>query len=143
MTSMRNERGSSLAEVMVATLVLSVGVVAVVAGLQFATGGVEHGRGETTATLLAEARLEELKALALADWNHATLSAGTTTEGFGAMAEAPQHRRVTVIVQSPGGLCGERCRLIRVTVFYRPVTAQGQLNEERRVDVATLLVSRG
>jgi Tfp pilus assembly protein PilV len=140
---MRNERGSSLGEVMVATLVLSVGIVAVVAGLQFATGGVEHGRGETTATLLAEARLEELKALALKDWNHATLSGGTTTEGYGTMAEAPHHRRVTVIVNSPGGPCMVSCRLVRVTVFYRPVTAQGQLNQERQVDVSTLLVSRG
>jgi hypothetical protein len=140
---MRNERGSSLGEVMVATLVLSVGIVAVVTGLQFAIGGVEHGRGETTATLLAEARLEELKALALMDWNHATLSAGTTTEGYGAMAEAPYHRRVTVIVDGPGGPCTESCRLVRVTVFYRPLTVEGQLNQERQVDVATLLVSRG
>jgi hypothetical protein len=128
---------------MVATLVLSIGIVAVVTGLQFATGGVEHGRGETTATLLAEARLEELKALALIDWNHATLSAGTTAEGYGAMAEAPHHRRVTVIVESPGGACTVNCRLVGVTVFYRPVTAQGQLNQERRVDVATLFASRG
>jgi hypothetical protein len=140
---MRNERGSSLGEVMVATLVLSVGIVAVVAGLQFATGGVEHGRGETIATLLAEARLEELRALALRDWNHATLSAGTITEGYGAMAEAPHHRRVTVIVEGPHGPCTGSCRVIHVTVFYRPVTAQGQLNQERRVEVATLLVSRG
>jgi hypothetical protein len=128
---------------MVATLVLSIGVVAVVTGFQFATGSVEHGRGETTATLLAEARLEELKALALADWNHAALSAGTTTEGYGALTEAPHYRRVTVIVESPGEPCMESCRMVHVTVFYRPVTTQGQLNQERRVDVATLLASRG
>jgi hypothetical protein len=139
---MRDERGSSLAEVMIAALVLSIGVVAVVAGLQFATGSVEHGRGETTATLLAEARVEELKALALADWNHPTLSAGSITEGYGAMAEAPRYRRLTVIVNGPGGPCTVGCRLVHVTVFYRPVTAQGQLDQERRVDVATLLVTR-
>jgi len=49
---------------------------------------------------------------------------------------------VTTIADSPGGACAERCKLARVTVFYRPVTASGQLDQERRLDVVTMLVSR-
>jgi len=138
----RNERGFTLGEVLVATLLLSIGVVAVVTGFQYATSGVATGKGETTATLLAEARLEELKALALMDWTNATLNAGATTEVYGSIADAPLYRRVTAITTSPGGTCTANCKLVQVTVFYRPVTVRGQLDQERRVDVATLLVSR-
>ena len=41
------ERGFTLAEVLVATLVILVGLVAVATGFQYATSGVETGRGET------------------------------------------------------------------------------------------------
>lgn len=139
---MPDEQGFTLGEVLVATLVLSIGIVSVVTGLQHATSAVENGRGETMAVLLGEARLEGLKALALADWANETLNAATTTEGYGSIARATSYRRVTVITDGPGGPCTAGCKLVHVAVFYRPVTARGQLNQERRVDVATLLVSR-
>jgi hypothetical protein len=31
---------------------------------------------------------------------------------------------------------------VQVTVFYRPVTERGQLDQERRLDVSTMLVTR-
>jgi hypothetical protein len=31
---------------------------------------------------------------------------------------------------------------VQVTVFYRPVTGRGQLDQERRLDVITMLVTR-
>lgn len=139
---MRNEGGFTLGEVLVATLVLSVGLVAVAAGFQYATSGVETGRAETAATFLAEQRLEELKALALADWTNATLKAGTTTEGHGDAGDTARYRRVTTITDAPGGTCTATCKLVQVTVFYRPVTGGGGLDQERRLDVATMLVSR-
>jgi len=140
---MRDQRGFTLGEVLVAILVLAVGLVGVVTGFQYATSGVEVGKGETTAAFLAEQRLEWLKALALANWKSVTLEAGTTTEGYGSIADAALYRRVTTITDSPGGACAAHCKLVQVTVFYRPVTAQGQLDQERRLDVVTMLVARG
>jgi prepilin-type N-terminal cleavage/methylation domain-containing protein len=137
-----DDRGFTLGEVLVAALVLAVGLVGITSGFQYATSGVEAGKGETTAAFLAEQRLEWLKALALANWTSATLEAGTTTEDYGAIADAALYRRVTTITDSPGGACGAHCKLVRVTVFYRPVTAQGQLDQERRLDVVTMLVTR-
>ena len=136
------ERGFSLGEVLVATLVLALGLVGIATGFQYATSGVELGRGESTATFLAEQRLEWLKALALTNWTSTSLKAGTTTEDYGAIADAPTYRRVTTITDNPGGACAANCKLVQVTVFYRPVTARGQLDQERRLDVITMLVTR-
>jgi prepilin-type N-terminal cleavage/methylation domain-containing protein len=136
------ERGFTLAEVLVAAFVLAVGLTAVVTGLQYAQGGLEAARGETTAAFLAEQRLEHLKALSLVSWSAVDLRAGTTVEGYGSIAGASAYRRETTIADNPGGTCVERCKLTRVTVFYRPVTASGQQDQERRLDVVTMLVSR-
>lgn len=137
-----SSRGCTLAEVLVATLILAIGLVAVATGFQHATGGVETGKGETAGAFLAEQRLERLKGLALTDWTNATLNAGTTTETYGSIANAPFYRRVTTITDNASGPCTAACKLVQVTVFYRPVTTQGQLDQERRVDVITLLASR-
>lgn len=136
------ERGFTLAEVLVAAFVLAVGLTAVVTGLQYARGGLEAARGETMAAFLAEQRLEHLKAISLVSWSAADLQAGTAVEDYGSIGGASAYRRETTIVDDPGGTCGARCKLARVTVFYRPVTTSGQLDQERRLDVATMLVSR-
>jgi Tfp pilus assembly protein PilV len=136
------ERGFSLGEVLVATLVLAIGLVGIATGFQYATSGVEIGKGETTAAFLAEQRLEWLKAIALTNWASATLKAGTTIEGYGSIADASFYRRVTTITDGPGGACTANCKLVQVTVFYRPVTGRGQLDQERRLDVVTMLVTR-
>ena len=52
-----NERGFTLAEVLVATFIIVVGLVALASGFQFATSGVATGRGETVASFMAEQRL--------------------------------------------------------------------------------------
>lgn len=136
------ERGFTLAEVLVAAFILAIGLVAVATGFQYATSGVETGKGETTATFLAEQKLEQLKALALTDWTNASLSAGTTTEGYGTIASASAYRRVTTITNNPGGTCTANCKLVQVSVFYKPVTGSSQLNQERQVDVITMVASR-
>ena len=85
---MRGDRGFTLGEVLVAVSILLIGLAAVVTGFQYASSGIALGNGETTATFLAEQRLEQLKALALKDWTHTQLNAGTTMEGYGSIAGA-------------------------------------------------------
>ena len=137
------QRGFTLAEVLVATFVLSIGLVAVATGFQYATSGVETGRGETSATFLAEQRLEQLRAIAVKDFTSATLNAGTTTEAYGTIASGAAYRRDTTITDGTGGVCpATTCKRVQVTVFYRPVTSRGQLDQERRVDLITMFVAR-
>lgn len=154
-----DERGFTLAEVLVATVVIMVGLVAVATGFQFATSGVATGRSETAAAFLAEQRLETLKATAISDFDG--LVAGTTTEfcqtsDIGATGSNCQtsaitgtaaYERTTTITDNPGGFgCSgtppEICKRIRVSVTYRPVTAAGDLSQERMVDLFALVAPR-
>lgn len=144
-----HEGGFTLVEVLVATFVLAIGLVAVGWGFQYATSGVATGSGETTAAFLAEQRLEQLKSLALTNWTNAALNAGTSTQycpsnGAACTGTATTgfYQRVTTITDNPGGPCAATCKLVRVTVFYLPVTARSQVDQLRRVDVTTMLVSR-
>ncbi len=139
---MLDARGLSLAEVLVATCVLSVGLVAILTGLQYATASVDRGRAETAAVLLAEARLERLRSVGLADWGDPQLAPGTTLEDYGAIAGAERFRRETTVADRGGPGCAEAapttktCKTVRVAVSYR--VASG----ERRVELATVLGPR-
>ena len=143
------ERGFTLVEALAASAIVAIGFVAVAVAFQYALSGIETGRGETTATFLAEHKLEALKAVALVDWANAALAAATTIEYCSPTgdpctpaARAGAYRRATTIIDHPGGICPANCKLVRVTVFYRPLTGGGQLDQERRVDVLTMFAAR-
>lgn len=161
----RNEHGFTLAEVLVATLIIVTGLVAVATGFQFATAGVATGRGETAAIFLAEQRIEQVKASAISSFTG--LAAGTTTEfcltsnigsttsncQSAAVTGAASYQRVTTITDSANGTnCGSVpavnaanpvvCKRIQVSVTYRPVTSRGDTSQQRRVDVFTVVVAR-
>jgi prepilin-type N-terminal cleavage/methylation domain-containing protein len=146
---MAYHHGFTLAETLTATALVAVGLLAAATAFQYAISGIETGREETAATLLAEDKLEQLKGFALVDWNHAALVPATTTEfcpptGEGC-AQTPtpgSYRRTTTIAHRPAGTCATDCRIVRVTVFYKPVTDQGQMNQERRIEVVTLFTAR-
>jgi len=140
---MTDARGVSLAEVLVATCVLSVGLVAIVTGLQYATASVDRGRAETAAVLLAEARLEHLRSVGLADWDDPQLAPGTTREDYRTIADAEGFRRETTVADRGGPGCAEAapttvtCKTVRVAVSYREASGG-----ERRVELATVLAPR-
>ncbi len=134
-------RGFTLVEVLVAAFALVVGLTAVVTGLQYAKGGIEAARGETTAAFLAEQRLEHLKALSLASWPAADLRAGTTVEAYGSIANAPAYRRQRHHRQPRRDL--RRALQARAGDGLLPARhGSGQLDQERRLDVVTMLMSR-
>ena len=143
------EAGFTLAEVLTAMAVLVVGLVAVALAFHYALTGIETGRGETTAAFLAERALEELKAVALVDWGSAALAPATRIEyclpagdACTPAATPGSYRRATTISDAQNGPCAARCKIVRVTVFYRPVAGTGQLDQERQVEVVTVFAPR-
>jgi prepilin-type N-terminal cleavage/methylation domain-containing protein len=127
------QRGFTLAEVLVAVFVIMVGLVAVATGFQYATSGVATGRGETIAAFLAEQRIEQLKTVAMTNYFGAptgpawaagaslqggTLAAPVTFTEYcqssnigatgancqgSAITNTASYTRVTSIVDNPGG----------------------------------------
>ncbi|MGH8952667.1 MAG: type IV pilus modification PilV family protein, partial [Acidimicrobiia bacterium] len=148
------QAGFTLAEILVACAIISVGLVAVATGFGIGVDGVEAGRQQSTAVFLAEQRIEQAKALAMRQTGLAqlalanfppttpatTISGQTAIEPYGAIAGAPpSYKRTTAIFPNPGGVNGAR---VDVTVFYRPVTGRGVLTTERSVSLSIFLASR-
>ena len=136
------QAGFTLAEIMVACAVISVGLIAVSTGFGFGVDGVEAGRQQSTAVFLAEQRMEQAKDLAARTPNLAALNSTnlSPTEAYGAIAGAPStYRRTTTITTNPGGTTGAR---VDVSVFYKPVTGRGVLATERVVSLSIFLANR-
>ena len=135
------QAGFTLAEILVACAIISVGLVAVSMGLGYGVDGVEAGRQQSTAVFLAEQRIELAKELAARNPNLADLTTANlpATEAYGAIANAPRYRRTTAITIDPGGATGAR---VDVDVFYRPVTGRGVLTTERSVRLSIFLANR-
>lgn len=99
-----SQAGFTLAELLAAVFVISLGLVAVGAGFVTAIQGVETSRQQTTATFLAEERLEQIRATALGNWLVACMGFANITPGcipeqaYGAIPNAPGYRtHVTII----------------------------------------------
>lgn len=143
----RGRDGFTLAELLVAMAIICVGLVAMTTALQHGLSGIETGRGESMAIFLVEHKLEELRALAAVEWAATALQPGTTIEycqpsspACDATPTAPAFRRVTVVAAGTGGICTAQCKLVTVSVFYRPLTVLGYFDRERRVDVDAMFV---
>jgi len=145
--------------VLVATALLTIGLVAIATGFQYAASGIATGGGETAAVFLAEQRIEQLRARAMTDFSAAALGPGTTTEhclsgpsAAGASncqsepVAGPSYMRTTTITDiSIGTGCPPTppsCKEVQVRVSYRPLTGSGELSQPRTVDVVTVLGPR-
>jgi len=139
----RTPSGFTLVEVIVAAAVIGLGLVGVVAGVLYGLGGLEAGRQQTTATFLAEQRMEQLKAGALNHFPDVT-TARYPAEAYGSVSSnghaMPGYRRTVAITDAPGGLVGTK--LVEIDVFYRPVVGFGVLASERSVRLSALLADR-
>ena len=154
------QRGFTLAEVLVAVVIIMVGLVAVASGFQYATSGVATGRGETIAIFLAEQRIEQVKTIAMTNYDPPypglSLATGTTTTEFcsGSTCQATaitgttSYTRVTTItdITTDAGRCTGvtplLCKRIRVAVTYRPVTSRGDVSQARTVELFAVVTPR-
>ena len=87
---MTNEKGFTLVEMLIATMVLAVGVLALASSSGTVTRMVARGRSETVAVQIAERRIAMLRARATSTnprCTHASLAAGTTTATTQGLAE--------------------------------------------------------
>jgi len=142
-----SEAGFTLAELVAAVFVISLGLVAVGAGFATAIQGVETGRQQTTATFLAEQRMEQVHATALGNSLVACMgfvnitAACFPTQAYASITNAPGYRStVTITDYEVGGNVARKRE--DVEVFYQPVVAWGvQLSAERSVRLSTLIAN--
>lgn len=145
---------------LIATALVTVGLLALFTGFQYATSGVAAGGGETAAVFLAEQRVEQLRAQATLDFSAPVLAAGTVREycvaghaadgGGSACQDTPPaglvYTRTTTITDLTADAgCPATplsCKQIEVRVSYHPVTTTGTLDQSRSVDVVTVLGPR-
>jgi len=143
--SLRNEDGMTLAEVLAAAAVVGIGLVALASAIPLAAYGIQEGNQLSTATFLANQRMEQVRS---ASWttlpaadnlgsSPSTLTApqsgGATTFPDESPLAAPYGgytRTVRVTDCGVGGGCSgitnAGLRQVTVSVRYTPLTGVGQ-----------------
>jgi prepilin-type N-terminal cleavage/methylation domain-containing protein len=138
-----NERGMTLTELLMAIFIITVGLIAIATGMQLATSSINVGQQETTASFLAEHKLEDIKAFALVDplkdpsqgFSNVT-SANFPAEAYNSIASFGSYRRATTI-SNPSATV----KVVVVNVFYFPVGV-ASTSAERQVTLSTALRQR-
>jgi len=159
-----NERGITLAEILIAIALLGVGLAALMGVVPVASYGIQDGNQTSTATYLAQQRLEEARAAA---WTAASdcvglspdaasppapsgaTCGGATTPTFADEAAVPgftQYARRVRIADCGVTACGlvthSAMRLVTVTVTYRPISAAGGSTADTSVTLEWLVAQR-
>ena len=137
----RDTRGFSLAEVLMATTMLIVGVAVVLSALMYGVAGVEGSRGTSTAVFLAEQRLEQVRAFVVSTDGAQGFSNLTSTSfpAESTITGYPNFRRTVTITPNAGG--NADLQLVTVTVFFKPIKSTG-LSAETSMAVQTLVSRR-
>lgn len=137
------EHGLTLAEVLAALAVLSIGLVALISLLPLAGFGVHEGAHRSGAAFLATQRLEQIR-LAVGSGAHVIAAAdeAALTPPHGAFSRAVRVRDCEV---APGcsGITTPGVRQVTVTVTYPAAAGQGAASAHRgAVTVSTYIGSR-
>ena len=166
-----NERGLTLAEILVAVGVIGLGLVGLAVVIPVSSYGVQEGNQISTATFLAEQMVERARAatwtsspavdcLGVSNGNAPPEPNGATcvgapnpaatqfpdenTVGVG-VSGYPQYRRTVRVASCAGGCAGvsnAALRLVTVTVRYTPLTAAGGQSPTPKTVTLEWLVSQ-
>ena len=143
---LRDQRGMSLAEILVASVVIAIGLVGLLSAVPLASYGIQEGRNLSTATFLANQRLEEVRNAA---WTQnpvadklgvsASATAAPVAAGVGVTFpdETPMaapyagYTRTVRVVDcgvAPGcnAIVNGGMRQVIIQVSYTPITGAGQ-----------------
>jgi len=163
-TILRDTRGLTLAEVLVAAAILALGLAALMSVVPVASYGVQDGNQTTTATFLAQQRLEQVRN---ATWDATTDCVGLSPNATSPPAPSPagtcgatavtypdeaavtdfsQYARTVRItdcgVTPCGAVTSSAMRLVTLTVTYRPISAAGGSNSNTTVTLEWLIAQR-
>lgn len=168
----RDERGFTLAEILVAVAVIAIGLVGLAAVIPVSTWGVQEGNQVSTATFLAAQRLEQVRNAAwitspandclgvsasgsAAPTSTTCTLAGTCTSGSTCTTFPDESnvsgftgygRTVRVSDCSSGGGCAgvttSDLRLVTVAVSFTPLSAVGVGTSAKSVTLESLLAKR-
>jgi prepilin-type N-terminal cleavage/methylation domain-containing protein len=152
----RNQSGMTLAEVLVATFLISIGLMALLAAAPIGIGGMETGRQQSTAVYLAQDKMERIKSWSLSSspnpvqQGFGTILPASTcfaagqgacaTENYGTIAGYANYRRVVTALPDPGTPAPPNHTRTRVTVqvFWTPSGDNAQTTE-RQVSMSTVV----
>ncbi len=163
-----DERGMTLAEVLVALPIITIGLLALLSAIPLASYSTQEGSQTSTATFLANQRLEQVRnaqwsaipatdclgvsASSTAAPQSSTCTAGTITtfvdESPVAAPYAGYTRQVRITDCGTGGGCtgvtSSGMRLATVTVTYTPLSPNGQTAgpSSRAVTVSMVIAQR-
>jgi prepilin-type N-terminal cleavage/methylation domain-containing protein len=155
-----DQRGMTLMEILIAVAVLMVALLGLASGIPIASYGIQEGSQLTTATFLANQRLEQVKASA---WTSTPgpdtlgVSASATAAPVGTLGvtfpdETPMAspytqytRRVRITDCGVGPGCGlivdADLRQVTITVSYTPLTGVG-VSGTTKSAIVTMLVAK-
>jgi len=140
---LRDNRGVSLVEVLVASALLLITIAAVFSSLAYGVNGVESSRESSTAVFLAEQRLEEVRAFAVSTASAQGFVNLTSTsfaaQAYGSITGYANFRRTVTVTANAGG--NADLKLVQVTVFYQPATTKG-FGAETSTSLTTLVSRR-
>lgn len=134
-----------LLEVIAAIAVVALGLAAFASGIPVAAAAVSEGVQLSTATFLAAARMEEVRAV---EWRAGSTFAELGFPDEAALPEpysgyARQVRMVDCgVPPGCGAVTSPLLRQITVTVAYRPVAAFGLASSSKTVSLTTLVTQR-
>jgi type II secretory pathway pseudopilin PulG len=154
----------TLAELLIAMAVLSLGLAALMSVVPVASYGVQDGNQTSTATFLAQQRLEQVRN---ATWNATVDCVGLSPNATSPPAPSPAGTCDPTIVTYPdeasvtgfaqysravritdcgvtpcGAVTSSSMRLVTVTVTYRPLSAAGGSNSNTSVTLEWLVAQR-
>jgi prepilin-type N-terminal cleavage/methylation domain-containing protein len=157
-----DQRGMTLPEILVAIAIIMIALVALAAGIPIASYGIQEGSQLTTATFLANQRIEQVKATGWTQMpavdNLGISASATAAPQNGVITTFPdetpvaapytQYTREVRIVDCGigagcGGIVDAGLRQVTVTVSYLPMTGVGVASSgSTKSAIVTMVVTR-